>query len=132
MAPCYREVATILATKGHLLQRPPPSFLDGIFSDGITDWTKFMLGTLAWFQIEMAAFADAWAPLERRWGAGDFSRMQPAQPSPHRALNMVNNNMLATAGARQQELEGASSMSGRKNVALGALQGVAASTQDDT
>jgi hypothetical protein len=25
MAPCYREVATILSTKGHLLERPPPT-----------------------------------------------------------------------------------------------------------
>ena len=28
MAPCWREVATILATKAHLLQRPPAAFLD--------------------------------------------------------------------------------------------------------
>jgi hypothetical protein len=45
---------------------------------------------------------------------------------------MVVSNMEATAGARQKELEGASSISGRKNAAHDAYSGVAASTQDDT
>ena len=133
MAPCYREVATIFATKGHLLQRPPLTFLDVIFPDGVADWTKFLGGSLNYLQIEMAAFADAWAPLERRWEVGDFSRIQPAPPNPARALNMViTTSMMATAGARQQELEGASTMSGRKNAVIDSLSEVAASTQDDT
>jgi hypothetical protein len=132
VAPCWREVATILATKAHLLQRPPPAFLDRVFPDGVADWTKFLAGTLIFLQYDMGVFADAWAPLERRWEAGDFSRMQPAQPNPWIALNMVVNNMLATAGARQKELEGASSQSGRKNTALDAFSGVTASAQDDT
>jgi hypothetical protein len=132
MAPCYREVATILTTKGHLLQRPPPTFLDGIFPDGVADWTKFLGGSLIWLQFEMCAFADAWAPLERRWEAGDFSRMQPAPPNPGRALAIIVTSMQATAGARQHDLEGASSMSGRKNAAIDSVSGVAASTQDDT
>ena len=132
MAPRWREVATILATKGHLLQRPPPALLDRIFPDGIADWTKFCMGTLISLQYDMGAFADAWAPLERRWEAGDFSRMQPAQPNPWLALAMVVNNMMGTVGAMQQELEGASSMSGRKNAEVDAISGVTASTQDDT
>ena len=132
VAPCWREVATILATKGHLLQRPPPALLDRIFPDGIADWTKFSMGTLNTLQFDMGAFADAWAPLERRWEAGDFSRMQPAQPNPRLALTMVVSNMMATAGARQKELEGASSSSGRKMAGVDAISGVTASTQDDT
>ena len=132
MAPRYREVATILATKGHLLQRPPPALLDRIFPDGIADWTKFSQGTLITLQYDMGAFADTWAPLERRWEAGDFSRMQPAQPNPRHALSMVVVNMMATAGARQKELEGASSSSGRKAAGVDAISGVTASTQDDT
>jgi hypothetical protein len=131
-APCYREVATILATKGHLLERPPPTYLDGVHPDGVTDWTKFLGGSLVWLQYDMAAFADAWAPLERRWEAGDFARMQPAQPNPWHALLVVNGSMMLTAGARQKELEGASTMSGRKN-ASDALFGLEASgTEDDT
>ena len=131
-APSYREVATILATKGHLLQRPPPALLDRIFPDGIADWTKFSQGTLITLQYDMGAFADAWAPLERRWEAGDFSRMQPAQPNPWLALTMVVINMMTTVGARQRELEGVSTMSGRKAAGLDAVSGVTASTQDDT
>ena len=82
----------------------------------------------------MGAFADAsWAPLERRWEASDFSRMQPAQPNPWGTLQVVVINMEATAGARQRELEGATSISGRKNAAADAIiKGIAASDQDDT
>jgi hypothetical protein len=80
----------------------------------------------------MCAFVDAWAPLERRWEAGDFSWMQPTQPNPWLTLNMVVDNMQATAGARQKELEGASSSSGRKNAVIDAVSGVTASAQDDT
>ena len=132
ITPCWREIAAILKTKGHLLQRPPPSFLDGMFPDGVADWTKFLAGSLAYLQFDMSAFADAWAPLERRWEAGDFSRMQPAQPTPWLAFNMVVIDMVKVVGARQMELEGASSMSGRKSAAIDALSGAAASTQDDT
>ena len=58
--------------------------------------------------------------------------MQPAQPNPWVALTMVVGNMVATVGARQRELEGASSQSGRKAAGLDAVSGVTASTQDDT
>ena len=132
IAPCWREVATILATKGHLLEDPPVTLLDRIFPDGIADWTKFSQGTLINLQYDMGAFADAWAPLERRWEAGDFSRMQPAQPNPWLALQMVVTNMRQTVGVRQKELEGASSISDRKNAMIDALSGVTASAQDDT
>jgi hypothetical protein len=132
MAPCWRQVATILATKGHLLQRPPPTLLDRIFPDGIADWTKVVAGSVVWLQYDMGAFANAWAPLERRWEAGDFSRMQPAQPNPWITLSNVVSNMMTTAGARQQELEGASTMSGRKNEAQDAYTRVAAGAEDDT
>ena len=45
IAPRYREVAAILSTKSALMENPPPSYLDGVFSaDGI-DWTKFSSGT---------------------------------------------------------------------------------------
>jgi hypothetical protein len=132
IAPHYREVAAILSTKGHLIQRPPAAILDAQFPDGVADWTKFLCGSLIWMQWEMIAFADAWAPLERRWDAGDFSRMQPAQPSPWILLTRVVGNMIATAGGRQKELEGASSSTGRKNAAVDALTGVAAGAQDDT
>ena len=133
IAPCYREIAAIFMTKGHLLQRPPAAFLDRVFPDGVADWTKFLAGSLNILQFDMGAFADAWAPLERRWEAGDFSRMQPAQANPWLAFNMVVIDMLKTVGARQMELEGASSHSGRKNTAIDSLSGVgAASTQDDT
>ena len=132
MVPCWREVATILATKAHLLQRPPVAFLDRVFPDGVADWTKFLAGSLIFLQFDMGAFADAWAPLERRWEAGDFSRMQPAQPNPWLALSIAVDNMVSTSGARQKELEGASSSSGRKNAAVDAWTGVTASAQDDT
>jgi hypothetical protein len=131
MAPCWREVASILATKGHLLERPPPALFDGMFPHGVADWTKFLAGTVINLQFQMGAFADAWAPLERRWEAGDFSRMQPAHPNPWMALFTVVGTMMATAGARQKELEGASSMSGRKNVVMDAFA-VAPGAEDDT
>jgi hypothetical protein len=69
IAPRYREVAAILANKSALMEQPPPSFLDGVFPDGL-DWTKFLSGTLSYPMLDMGAFAHAWAPLERRWEAG--------------------------------------------------------------
>ena len=48
------------------MEPPPASYLDGVFpADGI-DWTKFSVGTLSSHMYDMAAFAHAWAPLERR------------------------------------------------------------------
>jgi hypothetical protein len=70
IVPRYREVAAILETKSALMENPPPSYLDGIFPDGVADWTKFSAGTLSSHMVDMAAFAHAWAPLERRWEAG--------------------------------------------------------------
>ena len=70
IAPHYRDVAAILSTKSALMENPPASHLDGVFPDGVTDWTKFTAGTLSRFIHDMAAFAHAWAPLERCWEAG--------------------------------------------------------------
>jgi hypothetical protein len=51
------------------LEQPPPSYLDGLYpADGV-DWTKFSAGTLSYHMFDMATFAHAWAPLERRWEA---------------------------------------------------------------
>ena len=99
--------------------------------NGVADWTKFLAGSLIFLQFDMGAFADAWAPLERRWEVGDFSRMQPAQTNPWFPLSQVSDNMMKMAGARQQELEGASSMSGR-NTTSDAWLGAAPSATDDT
>ena len=69
IAPRFREVAAILSTKSALMEPPPASHLDGVFPDGVADWTKFSGGTLSFHMYDMAAFAHAWAPLERRWEA---------------------------------------------------------------
>jgi hypothetical protein len=69
IAPRYRDIAAILSTKSALMEPPPPSYLDGIYPAGVTDWTKFSGGTLSMHMFDMAAFAHAWAPLERRWEA---------------------------------------------------------------
>jgi hypothetical protein len=67
MAPRWRDVATILSTKSALMETPPAAFLDGAFpADGV-DWTKFSVGSLSAHINDMAAFAHAWTPLERRW-----------------------------------------------------------------
>jgi hypothetical protein len=69
IAPRYREVAAILSTKSALMEPPPASYLDGVYpADGVS-WTKFSAGTLSSYMYDMAAFAHAWAPLERRWEA---------------------------------------------------------------
>ena len=70
IAPRYRDVAAILATKSALMEPPPASYLDGVFPHGVADWTKFSHGTLSFHMYDLAAFAHAWAPLERRWEAG--------------------------------------------------------------
>ena len=132
MTLCWRKIATILATKGHLLERPPPTLLDGFYPDGVTNWAKFLAGTLINVQYDMAAFADGWAPLERRWEAGDFSRMQPAQPNPWHAILMVTASMFGTVGSKQKELEGASSVSGRKNASDAKFGNDAPDAEDDT
>ena len=51
------------------MENPPASILDRIFPDGVADWTKFSAGDVSIHMYDMAAFADAWAPLERRWEA---------------------------------------------------------------
>jgi hypothetical protein len=69
IAPRYRDVAAILSTKSARMEPPPPSYLDGVFpADGI-GWTKFSAGSLSFHMFDMAAFAHAWASLERRWEA---------------------------------------------------------------
>jgi hypothetical protein len=68
IAPRYREIAAILATKSALMENPPASYLDGVFpADGV-DWSKFSAHSLSGHMVDMAAFAHAWAPIERRWG----------------------------------------------------------------
>jgi hypothetical protein len=140
IAPRYRDVAAILATKSALIEQPPPSYLDGVYpADGV-DWTKFSSGTLSFHMSDMAAFAHAWAPLERRWEAegapslihpsalcnpwrgswladvstqlADFSRMQPNQPNPYILMMvlMIFTKMISAAGAKETELQGASSV----------------------
>ena len=52
------------------MENPPPSYLDGVFPDGVADWTKFTAGTLTRLFHATATFARAWTPLERRWEAG--------------------------------------------------------------
>ena len=37
--------------------------------DGV-DWSKFSQGTLSHHMFDLATFAHAWAPLERRWEVG--------------------------------------------------------------
>jgi hypothetical protein len=69
IAPRYREGAVILSTKSALMENPPASYLDGVFPDGVANWTKFSAGSLSRHMFDMAAFAYAWAPLERRWEA---------------------------------------------------------------
>ena len=66
IAPRYRDVAAILSTKSALMEPPPPSYLDGVYpADGV-DWTKFSGGSLTSHARDMAVFAHAWVPLERR------------------------------------------------------------------
>jgi hypothetical protein len=93
------------------MDKPPPSFLDILFPRGVTDWTKFSSGSVNVYFHEMAAFAYAWAPLERRWAAGDFSRMQPTLANPYRIGQMVTFKMMSAAGAKEKELQGITSIS---------------------
>ena len=114
------------------MELPPPSYLDGVFPDGVADWTKFTAGTLTRLFHATATFAHAWTPLERRWESGgalpvaratgtrvvaeelpppaDFSRMQPTEPNPWAAAMMVVSKMLSAAGAKEAELQGSSSV----------------------
>ena len=66
IAPRYRDVVTILSTKSALMEQPPPSYVDGVFPDGVADLTKFSAGSLSMHMFDMGTFAHAWAPLERR------------------------------------------------------------------
>jgi hypothetical protein len=80
IAPRYREVAAILSTRSALMESPPGSYLDGVFPDGVTDWTKFSGGSLSFHMLDMAAFAHAWALLERRWEAGGMPALLHSSP----------------------------------------------------
>jgi hypothetical protein len=52
----------------------------------------------------------------------DFSRMQPEQPNPWHIVLMIFLKMISAAGAKEAELQGASSVV-RGNAALEAMQG---------
>ena len=52
----------------------------------------------------------------------DFSRMQPEQPSPWFIVAMIFVKMISTAGTKEAELQGASSVM-RANAAVEAMQG---------
>jgi hypothetical protein len=66
------------------MEPPLASYLDSVFPDGVADWTKFSGGSLSWHMIDMAAFAHAWASLERRWEAGCVPNISPT----HAKCNM--------------------------------------------
>ena len=52
----------------------------------------------------------------------DFSRMQPAQPNPWCIVYMIFTKMTSVAGAKETELQGASSVM-RGNAVVEAVQG---------
>ena len=52
----------------------------------------------------------------------DFSRMQPVQPNPWQLVTMIFMKMVSAAGAKEAELQGASSVV-RGNAVLEAIQG---------
>ena len=52
----------------------------------------------------------------------DFSRMQPAQPNPWLIVSLIVVKMVSAAGAKEAELQGASSVV-RGNAAIEAMQG---------
>jgi hypothetical protein len=160
IAPRYREIAVILSTKSALIENPPVSYLDGVYpADGV-DWTKLSGGSLSHHMFDMAVFAHAWAPLERRWEAegaaivihanascnlvsptrgmehgsrvadlstrfADFSRMQPEQPNPWHIVLFIFTKMVSAAGAKEAELQGASSVV-RGNAGLDRLEALQA------
>jgi hypothetical protein len=163
IAPRYREIAAILSTKSALMEPPPPSYLDGVYPDGVADWTKFSARSLSIHMLDMAAFVHAWAPLERRWeveGASatmhpsavcilckplrrsqaadastqlaDFSRMQPDQPNPWHMVFMIFMKMISAAGAKEAELQGASSVIRANAVIEAAQNAVAEAEQGET
>ena len=49
--------------------------------------------------------------------------MQPDQPNPWNIVNMIFVKMISAAGAKEAELQGASSVSGRRNAAHEAMRG---------
>jgi hypothetical protein len=75
MIPRWRDMAAIIATKLALIEAPPPESLaaasPAVFSG--VDWGKISAGTLTQHFLDMITFADAWAAIERRWAAGDYS-----------------------------------------------------------
>ena len=52
----------------------------------------------------------------------DFSRMQPEQPNPWLLPHFIFNEMISAAGAKEAELQGASSVM-RGNAVTEAMQG---------
>ena len=75
MIPRWRDMAAIVATKLALIEAPPPESLaaaqPALFSG--VDWGKISAGALTVHFFDMITFADAWAAIERRWAAGDYS-----------------------------------------------------------
>jgi hypothetical protein len=72
--PRWRDMAAILSTKLALIETPPPESLAtlGPWAAAV-DWAKITSGVLTMPLFDMAVFADAWAPIERRWADGDYS-----------------------------------------------------------
>ena len=64
----------------------------------------------------------AWEPAADSPQLADFSRMQPAQPNPWHIVLMIFFKMIRAAGAKEAELQGASSVV-RGNTLVEAMQG---------
>jgi hypothetical protein len=64
--------------------------------------------------------AILWLILSAR--LADFSRMQPEQPNPAHIVQMIFVKMISAAGAKEAELQGASSVV-RGNAMTEAMQG---------
>ena len=60
---------------------------------------------------------ESWADCLSARGFADFSRMQPDQPNPYLIVAMIFGKMVSTAGVKEAELQGSSSVMRRNVVA---------------
>ena len=74
--PRCRDVAAIVRLHTALIETPTPeNFAAAIgYRFSKENWAKITeVGSLTVHLFDMAAYADAWSAIERRWAMGDYS-----------------------------------------------------------
>ena len=129
-APVLETLASIYLSKTHLSEPVDMAGLDKFpFALG-RSWAALFISANSMFGVIVAWTRD-WSCVRRSWVVGRYEQLQPACPAPWHSMMMLSGIMSSTCGIKEQELQGASSVSATLSAAA-ALSKVMSTVQADT